>query len=173
MIAIVLWLLASVDAAFCGYRAAAGRSLLIRKGAYFREAMRRGWIWGQVAVGASSAALLLALATASDAHRLAQDLKAMAARMAVVYVPYALVIGVALALRSVPSVDVRSLTSTLVFGPLTLARPLVLLAGLAFAVASRPSLTAALLAAIVGGLMLGLEPLLGRAYAANDRARSA
>jgi hypothetical protein len=46
-----------------------------------------------------------------------------------VYVPYAVVVLAAFAVRAAPSVDVRSMTSTLVFGPFQFIRPLVVVAG--------------------------------------------
>src|ERR1044072_1308654 len=52
--------LATRDSAFVGYREAAGRSALIRKGAYYARAMLRGALWGQAAV-ALACVLLAAL----------------------------------------------------------------------------------------------------------------
>jgi hypothetical protein len=37
MIAVLLWLLATIDAAFIGYRAAAGRNALINKKNYYPD----------------------------------------------------------------------------------------------------------------------------------------
>ena len=50
MIPLLLWFLATVDAAFIGYREAAGRNALIDKRAYYRNAMLRGAALGQIAV---------------------------------------------------------------------------------------------------------------------------
>lgn len=57
------------------------------------------------------------------------ELWAAAWRMVTVYGPYATVLLVSLLVRLLPSVDVRSASSVIVFGPLTLIRPFVILAG--------------------------------------------
>lgn len=160
----LLWLLASLDAAFCGYRAAAGRSRLIRKQAYYRRAMARGLAWGQAGLAIAACVTTAALRAASHPETLRAALGTAGERMVAVYGPYALAVGVGLLLRAVPSVDVRSIASTALFGPLTLARPLVVVGGLAFAVAGGVGAAAAALAAlpVLGALIL--EPALGRAY---------
>jgi hypothetical protein len=63
--------------------------------------------------------------------------------------------------RAVPSVDVRSLTSVLVFGPFTLARPAVV-AGAAWALSHVPRPGVAVMLAIVVPMMLLAEPWLAR-----------
>ena len=50
---LLLYLLATCDAAFCGFRAAAGRNALLFKRAYYLRAMGRGALWGQLAVAVS------------------------------------------------------------------------------------------------------------------------
>jgi hypothetical protein len=160
----VLWLLASLDAAFCGYRAAAGRSRLIRKRAYDRSAVLRGLAWGQAAVLLTGGAAALALAIAPQPDALLEDLLAVGWRMVLVYGPCALAIAVAFLLRVAPSVDVRSITSTLLFGPLTLARPAVIVGGLAFGVGRGAFPVTWALASLAAAAMLLLEPFLGRAY---------
>lgn len=47
---LLLWVLATVDSAFIGYRDAAGRSALIEKRDYYRHALIRGALVGQIAV---------------------------------------------------------------------------------------------------------------------------
>jgi hypothetical protein len=162
-VALGLYVLATLDAAFCGYRAAAGRSALVDKRAYYRRALRRGALAGQIAVVIAGLAIAAALAQAADPAALWAALRAAGGRLLAAYAPYAAVLLLAFAARAIPSVDVRSLTSTLVFGPLTLARPAVIVAGLVGALAGGPhrvSLYA--LAALLAILMLGLEPLLER-----------
>jgi hypothetical protein len=163
-IALALYVLATVDAAFCGYRAAAGRNALIAKRRYYVHAMLRGALWGQAAVavaGAALAAFILSDADPADAWRSAVG---AGRRMLAVYLPYAAVILAAFAVRTLPSVDLRSLTSTVVFGPLTLLRPLAAAAGVAWGVgpSGRPELAA--IGILVLGLMLGMEPFLGLRY---------
>jgi hypothetical protein len=157
-----LWALATIDAAFCGYRAAAGRNALIRKHAYYLAAMGRGALAGQAAVAIAGAALVAACAV--DGSSSWNDLLRIGGRMISVYVPYASLILAALALRAIPSVDLRSLTSTLVFGPLTLARPVVVTFGLAFGLAAAPTPARLAVGLLVAVMMLGMEPLLGRRH---------
>ena len=58
-VAASVYFLATLDSAFVGYREAAGRSALIRKGAYYARAMLRGALWGQAAVALAFALLAL------------------------------------------------------------------------------------------------------------------
>jgi len=164
MTPVLLALLAIVDSAFCGYRAAAGRSALIDKQDYYARAMRRGSAWGLAAVGIAGLAAAWALETRSDSRGLLRDLLRVGDRMLQVYVPYALILGLAFLARALPSVDVRSLTSTLVFGPLTLLRVPVVTVGVGWGVLAAPGSTVLALAALVLMLMLGMEPALGLRY---------
>jgi hypothetical protein len=168
VIPLALYFLATLDATFCGYRAAAGRSALVDKRAYYRRALLRGMLAGQAAVALAWLAIGVALAQAGDRTALWATLMVAGARLLAVYVPYAAVLMLAFAARAVPSVDVRSLTSTLVFGPLTLVRPLVVVGGLAWGLAGGAPPPASLygIAALLAVLMLGIEPLLERNYSA-------
>src|SRR5579864_9496876 len=113
MILALLYLLATADGAFCGYRAAAGRSAFIDKRLYYRRALLRGAVRVQLAI--VLAAIVLVFELAQGPAVLMADMKAAALRMLWVYVPYALVGLVAFAVRLLPSVDFRSLTSVMVF----------------------------------------------------------
>lgn len=161
IVALMLWALATVDAALIGYREAAGRSALIDKGDYYRRAMIRGAAFGQLAVGLAGAAVALALALSDDTAALLRGLQEAGSRMLAVYVPYALIILIAFAVRAAPSVDVRSITSVAIFGPFTLLRPAVVLAGVAWGFLSAPGFATLLLGALILSLMLGLERALG------------
>src|SRR5262245_12251589 len=158
----LLYLLATVDAALCGYRAAAGRSALIRKRDYYRRAMLRGALAGQVAVLVAGVAASVAILTAADQAAVWAELLGAGRRMLQVYLPYAGILGVAFLVRIVPSVDARSLTSTLVFGPFTLLRPVVLSAGVLWGAAKVSFGSVLAVGALVLAIMLSLEPLLTR-----------
>ena len=164
MTPVLLYCLASLDAAFIGYRAAAGRNALIDKRGYYRRAMLRGLLFGQCAAALIAAAIGAYLLSASDPRALLQGLLAAGARMLWVYCPYAVMIGTAFAVRAVPSVDVRSMTSVLIFGPFVLLRPAVAAAGIGWAIAAAPRLETALLGALILLLMLSLERLMGWCY---------
>ncbi|MDQ3818025.1 MAG: hypothetical protein M3362_10065 [Acidobacteriota bacterium] len=58
--------------------------------------------------------------------------------------------------------DLRSITSVLVFGPFTLIRPAVVVGGVAWGVLSRPSFVTLLIGGVVLFLMLSLEWVIGR-----------
>ncbi len=159
---LLLWLLATADSAFIGYRDAAGRSALIDKRLYYRRALLRGALLGQIAVGIAGIVAGAMLATASHPARLFETFDQVATRMLMVYVPYALILTIAFFIRAIPSVDIRSITSVVVFGPFTLIRPLVVLAGAIWGLLAAPTAGVTLLMALVVSLMLGMEYVLDR-----------
>jgi hypothetical protein len=157
MIAALLWLLATVDSAFIGYREAAGRNALIDKGAYFRRALIRGALFGQLAVLIVAVITAIVLVSSSDARALFSNLESVGARMLIVYVPYALILLITFCVRAIPSVDIRSITSVLIFGPFTFIRPLVVLVGAVWGVLAAPGAITIALTVLIVTLMLGLE----------------
>jgi len=159
---LLLWLLATVDSAFIGYREAAGRSALIDKQAYYRHALVRGALFGQLAVLIAGVVTGIALLSSDDPRALFGKLELIGERMLLVYVPYALILLIALAIRLVPSVDIRSITSTLIFGPFTLIRPVVVLVGAIWGILAAPDVITVALVVLIVCLMLGLEVVLGR-----------
>ena len=159
-----LYALATLDATVSGYSAAAGRSALIFKGSHYRKSMLRGFVFGQIAAAISLSLILLAARSASDPEAFRADLLRVWMRMLQVYIPFALMILTAFAFRLIPSVDVRCLTSTLVFGPLAGIRPLVGIAGLIWGVwaAPRPIIVAG--GAAILAMWLSIERILGIPY---------
>ncbi|HEX6044612.1 MAG TPA: hypothetical protein VFZ22_09010 [Pyrinomonadaceae bacterium] len=162
MTILLLWLLATVDSTFIGYREAAGRNALIEKRAYFRRAMIRGALAGQVAVAIAGVAAVAMLAVSPKPAALFDDIERVALRILLVYVPYALILAITFFIRAVPSVDIRSITSVLVFGPFTLIRPLVVLAGAIWGLLAAPRIEVLLLIVLIVCLMLGMSYVLGR-----------
>lgn len=160
MIGLGLWLLATLDAAFTGYREAAGRNALINKRHYYRRAMIKGALFGQLAVGLAATAILLSLVFTSDRIQLMRDYNVAGARALLVYVPYAVVIMLAFVVRVIHSVDLRSITSTLIFGPFTLVRPVVAVAGVVYGVLAAPRVETLVLGVFVLTMMLTLEKVL-------------
>ena len=157
MIALELWLLATLDASFTSYREAAGRNALIDKRAYYRQAMLRGALFGQVAVAIAACVMAGIVWLAASPKELFEDFNRVGARMLVIYIPYAAIILLALAIRSIPSVDIRSITSTLIFGPFTLIRPLVALSGLIYGLLAAPRVETIVVGLVVLAMMLSLE----------------
>jgi hypothetical protein len=166
---LLLYLLACFDGAFSGFRAAAGHNALICKRAYFLRAMGRGLLWAQVAVIIAAALGIVLLLMAAASTDLLDAFEAAGRCLLQVYLPYATLIGLAFALRAIPNVDVRSLTSVLVFGPFTMIRPLVAVAGVLWALLNLPRMEIGLLGAVVLPMMLSMEWFLGRRYPVVDR----
>jgi len=162
MIALVLWLLATLDAAFAGYRDAAGRNALINKRRYYRRAMLRGALMGQLAVGIAALIIALSLILSADWRGLLQDYETAGARMLTIYLPYAFVVLLTFLVRWIPSVDLRSITSTVIFGPFTLIRPLVAAIGMGYGVFAARRMIVVAVGMIVLTMMLGIEAALSR-----------
>jgi hypothetical protein len=158
----VLYVLATLDGMMCGYRAAAGRSALIDKRAYYRKAMQRGVLWAQVASLVAAAALAVIWKVSPDRSGLLTDLQHAAHRMLWVFVPYAAIVVGALLVRLVPSTDIRSATSVMIFGPMTGLRPFVTVAGVLYGILPAKHWETIALGALVLALMMSVEPLLNR-----------
>jgi hypothetical protein len=159
---LLLWVLATVDSAFIGYRDAAGRSALIEKRDYYRHALIRGALVGQIAVAMVGVIAGGILATSPQPARLFETFEQVGTRMLMVYVPYALILTITFFIRTIPSVDTRSITSVLVFGPFTLIRPLVVLAGAIWGLLAAPRIEVLLLLILIVTLMLGMGFALDR-----------
>jgi hypothetical protein len=157
---LLLYLLATCDTAFCGYRAEAGWNARLFKWGYYLRAMGRGVLWGQLAVALAGSAAGLLVVSSPSPGQLLDDYAEAGGRLLQVYLPFAGVIGLAFALRTLPSVDLRSLTSVLVFGPLTLLRPPVALAGVAWALLHVPRAEVAVMTAVALPMILLLERFL-------------
>jgi len=161
-----LWLLATIDAAASGYRDAAGRSLKIDKRVGYRRAVRRAVAVGQglIALAFTAGGLFLRMANPEDSPRLLEAYTGAAVAALSFFGPIAVAVGIAILLRFSRNLDVRSLTSVLVFGPFLLTRPFLAYLGVAIATASVAPpvrIPVAGLSAFAVTLMLLLEPALG------------
>jgi hypothetical protein len=154
---LILYLLASLDGLLCGCRAWMGRCALIHKHSYYLSALWQGFLGAQ----AVSALALLALFTVSllspNRPQLRADLELAAGRMLWLFLPYAAIVLISLALRAIPSMDIRSATSIFSLGPLTAVRPIVMIAGVLYGVSAAHLRETRLLGLIILGLMLSLE----------------
>lgn len=167
MTLVILYLLALLDGLLCGLRASMGRCPLLNKRSYYARSLFEGLVGAQIISTLSLAAVLATFAVSSDRTALRSDLEAAAGRMLFVFLPYAGLVAVNLALRLLPSTDIRSATSVFMLGPLTAIRPLVMVAGLARGMITSRLLETRLLGFFVLALMLTLE------YALNRRAARA
>src|SRR4029453_12141240 len=91
---------------------------------------------------------------------LLRDYNRAGSRMLIIYLPYALMILLAFLFRAVPSVDIRSITRTVIFGPFTLIRPLVAVTGLVYGVLGALRVETIVMGVIVLTMMLSLEKAL-------------
>lgn len=154
---IVIWLLVTLDSALMGYRLAMGRNALLDKRRYYQRASIRAGLIGQAPIAAVTVLALLLIATGPPG--LGQQFNNAATRLILVGGPYAVVILATSALCALPSVTVRSAASVLVFGPLTLLRPLVAIAAVAAAVAPDPQWQLVVVGILVAVPGVCFEPL--------------
>jgi hypothetical protein len=160
MTLLLLYLLASIDGALCGIRVAGGRSPLIRKRSFYLRWLLRGCFAAQIASLAALALLAVAVQFRDNRAQFKSDLQSSAGRMLWIFMPYAAVVLGTLAVRLIPSTDIRSGTSVMVLGPLTAARPLVVVAGVVCGIAGSRFAETQLLGVLVMALMLSLEAAL-------------
>ncbi|MEE3371030.1 MAG: hypothetical protein VX346_16970 [Planctomycetota bacterium] len=152
-LASTVYVLVLLDSAFSGVCAASGRNALIRKRGYYLRSMWHGALWGHAAILIGLLLVTMAVLFSTNRTQAFEEARIAGWRMATVYSWYAIVVMSTFLIRAYPSVDIRSITSTVGFGPLTLIRPVVILLGIAYAAFSKPD-TLILLVAIVIGLMM-------------------
>ena len=162
MTLLTLYLLALLDGLLCGLRASMGRSALIRKRGYYARSLFRGIVGGQIISTVALAALIATAAFSTHRDVLRADLELAAGGMLGIFVPYAALVLFNLALRLLPSTDIRSATSVLMLGPLTAIRPLVMIAGVLYGISKSSLIETRLLGLFILALMLFLEFVLNR-----------
>jgi hypothetical protein len=161
-----LALLAVVDGACAGFRSSVGRSGLINHRASDHRAARRGAVVVAVllapAVALTSAVILLQPSQSGLYLRAGKV-------MLGVYAPYALAVLAALAVYATLDWRKRYVAMTVVLGPLTLARPLVVVVGGALAIGvTRDAVVAVAVALAVAGI-LAVEGVADRLWYARER----
>jgi hypothetical protein len=129
MTLVILYFLASLDGLLCGCRTAMGRCPLIRQNSYYARALVGGFLAARAASLLSLMALLFVLLLSPHRAQLRTNLEAAASRMLWVFLPYAVAVFSALALRLLPSTDIGSATSVFALGPLTAIRPVLMIVG--------------------------------------------
>jgi len=166
VIPLALVLLALVDGALLGFRAAAGRSGALDKGAYFRRAVALGASYaGAVAAGGVVLALALSAAGGADVW---PALVVAGRAAATVHAVFAALVLTSLLVWAVPVTEVRTIASVTVLGPGTLLRPWVLVGGLGAAVFAAPRWEVATLALYAAVGMLPLERWITRRHFPTD-----
>lgn len=157
MTLLLLYVLALLDGLLCGARVAMGRSAPIRKHAYYMRAQIKGLAGAQIVSTIALAALILVHLESAHRGELRSDLEQAAGRMLWVFVPYAVLVLGNIALRLVPSVDIRSATSVMMLGPLTAIRPLVSIAGALYGISGSTLWETRMLGLFILAPMLSLE----------------
>ncbi len=163
MIPALLCLFALLDGTLLGFRAAAGRNGLIDKRRYFRRAMAIGVLASAAAALALIGFAALLVWRADDPVALWAALVDAGARSLRWWIPYGLIAMVAILAWSL-STEARTVATVVILGPFTLARPLVVIAGLVAGALPAGRFEVQLFAATVGAVTLSLEPLLTRRY---------
>ena len=92
--------------------------------------------------------------TSPDRQTTLQEMVAVGNRMTIVYFIYAIIIFLTFAVRAIPSVDVRSITSTVFFGPLTMLRPAVIVIGIGWGLALQPQVAVTIAAVFIALIMV-------------------
>ena len=157
-----LYVLLTLDAMFSGICAASGRDARIDKRSYFLNAMIHGIGWGQVACLLGLLILTGAVYASADPGLAVEQMVRVGGRMVWVYLVYAVIILSFFAVRAIPSVDIRSMTSTVAFGPLTLVRPAVIVLGIGWGLSGGAQTSVAVAGLLIAVLMVPFRTLLNR-----------
>ncbi|MCO5322064.1 MAG: hypothetical protein M9922_11785 [Microthrixaceae bacterium] len=132
-----VWVLVTLDCALIGYRLAMGRTARLDKRRYHQIASARGALLGQAPLAAVTA--LGVLVVVRGGEEVATEFNSAMSRFIAAGGAYAGLILVASAMCSLRSVRVRTVASVVIFGPLTLLRPAVVILTVAFAVGRHPT----------------------------------
>jgi hypothetical protein len=157
-----LYLLALLDGLLCGLRTSMGRCPLIAKRRYYVRAAFGGIVGAQITSTLALLVLALTYSFCLRRNELRADLETAAGRMLWIFLPYAVLVLFNLALRLLPSTDIRSATSVFMLGPLTAVRPLIMIVGVLYGISASRLLETRLLGLFVLLLMLFLEFALNR-----------
>lgn len=160
-----LYVLLMMDTAFSGVCAASGRCALIHKRMYYVRSMWHGALWGQAACLAGVLILMVAVLSSTNRTQTLAEMQAVGWRMSSVYWVYAVAVLLTFLIRAVPSVDIRSMTSTVAFGPLTFIRPAVILTGVVWGLQLQPSVPVVVAAMLIAVLMMPFRIFLNHQFA--------
>ena len=158
-----VWALVTLDCTLLGYRLAMGRSALLDKRRYHLRASLRAGLAGQIPLIAVIVLAVLFAHSGGSAVTTAFD-EAMR-RFIVVGGSYAALILGTWALCAFRSVTVGTVASVLVFGPLTLLRPVVVVLTVGVAIGPNPPTALVVVGLLVVVPGIGLEPVLDRRIA--------
>lgn len=158
-----VWALVALDCALMGYRLEMGRSALLDKRRRYQRASVRAGVGATVPLTAVTAIAVVLVERGGPETAAAFD-SAMG-RFVVVGGAYAAIILGTWALCALPSLTVQTGASVVVFGPLTLLRPAVVVLTVAAAVGPDPSVELVLVGLLVAVPGVTIEPVLDRRIA--------
>lgn len=167
--AVLLGVLGLFDAVFAGFRAAAGRDARLYKVDYYLRSVWLGAITGALVIAIVSALIAVTLSLSSNPNALFESYLQSARHLLWIYGIYATIVLLAMGMWTYPAPDIRVLASVLVLGPFTLIRPLVIVAGGAFALALATQYQVRALCAVAIALQLSIEPILNTIAAKSQK----
>ena len=124
---IYLYLLATVLTLFVGFRDAAGRNARITKKHYYRNCVIRAFALGQAGL----------LPLVGLAFLLSADLSVIehiSNRSVPIFLAYTSLVFITFVPYAIPNWEIKSLVTVVVFGPLTLLQPLIVIGSTLYAV---------------------------------------
>lgn len=168
----ILYVLAVLDFGCCGFRTASGRSALLNKYNYFKNAVFTAILLGHLFLVVPMGALFFLLESAADKPQVVSDLEQAMQGMLCVYIPYTLLFLLAMSIRTIPLVDCKSLTSILLLGPLTFVRPMVAVIGIATAMTFSQHAEVFILGALAVFFVLAFELFMEYLHERRGRRRA-
>jgi len=157
-----VWALVTLDCGLIGYRLAMGRMAILDKRRYHQRATVRAGLAGQAPLAVVT---LLAVFLCWHHPATGRAFDGAMRRFLVVGGAYAALILATSALCGFRSVTLRTISSVVVFGPLTLLRPVVVVATVVFAVGPHPTPALVVVGVLIAVPGVGIEPLLDRRIA--------
>jgi hypothetical protein len=150
---IPLYVLASILTLFIGFRDAAGRNSKIQKTRYYIISIVRAFLFGQ-----SFLLSLLGLVLLFELNINVID--SIAQRCLPIFGCYTCIVLCTFLPYTIPNWEVRSVVTVLVFGPLTMIQPIVIIIGIGYAVQPFLSQAEIIPVLVAGGFCLLFEKLL-------------
>lgn len=162
IVPVVLCALALLDAGFAGFRGSIGRDARLVDHRFNVASAAWGIGFGFVGLTLIAGCTLPTLVNASTRHKNYESLLTAGTRMLMVFAPMAAVNVVAIVIYLLAtSHEVRAVAMTLVLGPFTLLRPLVIIAGSLWAGLSSDLPAVWVGAAVAAGVTIAVGPVVG------------
>ena len=161
MTAVILCAMALVDGALAGFRAWAGRDGRVVKHQARLRAGVRGAIGSVIALIAIAALMVAIMATTSVTY---DELVNAGNRMALAYAPFCIAVALGFLGYFSASLESQALSTVIILGPATFARPVVILIG---AVAASWGASGWVIVAAFSAvaIVLAVEPVVARTFA--------